>query len=255
MAENKPLILVADDDGVCAEGLKNLVRVAREFGDVIVLAPECQQSGKSNAVTSGVDVLLHQVSSEPGLRVYACSGTPTDSVKLSFYSVCRDRRPDLILSGINHGSNSSINVVYSGTMGAVIEGCLNGIPSIGFSLCLDGGACDYSYGLPYVRQVLSDVLCNGLPTGICLNVNFPAGPIEGPLRWCRQARSRWVDEFSKTGERDGSEVFRLGGDFVNLEPDTPGTDEYLLARHQATCVPIRVDMTADDYLRQRTCGQ
>lgn len=254
MNNKRPLILITNDDGVDAEGIILLAEIARRFGDVIVLAPAVQQSGKSSAVSSGLPVYLQKLSAEPGYEVYSATGTPVDCVKLAFYSVCKQRRPDLILSGVNKGANSSINVIYSGTMGAVIEGCINEIPSVGFSLCLNNftAPADYSYCHEQIAQVLEKVLCEGLPVGTCLNVNFPAGPIEGDLVWCRQAKARWFEEFTyEQTEPDGRQKFMLGGKFVSLEPENKEVDEYLLRNHHSTIVPIRVDMTDNDFLKTK----
>lgn len=257
MVKQRPLILISNDDGVQAEGLELLVKTVAPLADVFVVAPEVQQSGMSSAVSCNSDVELRCVKCEPGLKVYAASGTPVDCVKLAFYTVCKDRRPDLVLAGINKGTNSSINVVYSGTMGAVIEGCINGIPSVGFSQCCNySEPVDYSYGLPIIRQLVEDLLIGAVcvPNGVCLNVNFPIGPIEGGLQWCSQARSRWTKEFDYAGENKETKnpLYTLGGEFVCLEPEKEGTDEYVLAHHGASCVPLNIDMTDHVFLSAKT---
>lgn len=255
MDKQRPLILISNDDGVSAEGLDLLVKTVTPLADVIVLAPAVQQSGKSSSVTGGVNIELSCKSKEPGLEIYSATGSPVDCVKLAFYTVCKDRKPDLLLAGINKGSNSAINVIYSGTMGAVIEGCINGIPSVGFSQCFNPDVpIDYSFGLPIVRQLVSDLLEGrlALPQNVCLNVNFPVGAIEGPLQWCRQAKSKWVKEFNYVGQNaaSGNPLYTLGGEFVNLEPEKKGTDEYVLAHHGASCVPLNIDMTSEAFLLQ-----
>ncbi|MCQ2206635.1 MAG: 5'/3'-nucleotidase SurE [Paludibacteraceae bacterium] len=255
MVKQRPLILISNDDGVQAEGLDLLVKSVMPLADVIVLAPEVQQSGMSSAVTSNVDIELRCVRKEPGLEVYAANGSPVDCVKLAFYTVCKERRPDMVLAGINKGTNSSINVIYSGTMGAAIEGCVNDIPSIGFSQCFSPEIpIDYHYGLPLAQQLVKDILEGSvrLPKGVCLNVNFPVGPIEGGLQWCVQARSRWTKEFDCVGENFETKnpLYTLGGEFVCLEPEKEGTDEYVLAHHGASCVPLRIDMTDYEFLSQ-----
>lgn len=253
MNGQRKLILISNDDGVDAEGLTLLVKTVAPMADVVVLAPEVQQSGKSSAVSSGAEVELRCVQKEPGVEIYAASGTPVDCVKLAFYSVCKDRKPDLVLAGINKGSNSSVSVIYSGTMGAAIEGCINGIPSIGLSQCFvaDEPVC-YQYGLPLVEKLVDDVLSGRLllPEGVCLNVNFPHGPIEGPLQWCRQAKGKWVNEFSAVGENmeTGNPLYALGGEYCSSDLATD-TDEYVLAHHGASCVPQCIDMTADAFLK------
>ncbi len=253
MDKQRPLVLISNDDGVRAEGLDLLVKEISPLADIIVLAPEVQQSGMSSAVSCEGVLDFRCVRKEKGLEIYSATGTPVDCVKLAFYTVCKDRKPDLLLSGINKGSNSSINVVYSGTMGAAIEGCINGIPSVGLSQCFRmGEPICYTYGLPLVKQLVADLL-NGtisLPDGVCLNVNFPHGPIEGGLQWCRQARSKWVKEFDYVGKdaQSGNEQYTLGGEFVCLEPDAEDTDEYVLAHGGASCVPLNIDMTAQTFL-------
>ena len=254
MNKEKPLILISNDDGFNAPGLNLLADVASGFGDVVVLAPAVQQSGKSSAVSSNTKVVLRHESSKPNVEVYSATGTPVDCVKLAFYSVCKDRKPDLILSGINQGVNSSINVIYSGTMGAVIEGCLNGIPSVGFSLAVKDfkSQPDYTPCRDYVSRVISGVLKNGLPKGVCLNVNFPKDKFGGEFVWCRGANAQWINEFTKVcDEPDGTESYLLGGEFVSLEPDSEDTDEWQLAHGHPTIVPIRADMTDFEFLKKK----
>lgn len=254
MTNKKPLILITNDDGVDAPGIRLLTQIASQFGDVIVLAPAVQQSGMSSAVSCSSPVILKCLSKTDGVEVYSATGTPVDCVKLAFYSVCKERKPDFVLSGINKGANSSINVIYSGTMGATIEGCVNGIPSVGLSLCLAdfSAPADYSFCVEHVKSVLADVIKNGLPNGVCLNVNFPCGKIEGDPVWCRQAKAVWTDEFTYVGEEaDGSKKFMLGGNFVSLEPEADDTDVSLLDKHHTTIVPIRIDMTDNDFLKTK----
>ena len=252
---NRKLILISNDDGVEAKGLKALVNTVSEIADVVVLAPLTQQSGMSSSVSSGVDVALHTVSRQEHIEVYAATGTPVDCVKLAFYTVCKDRRPDLVLAGINKGANNSINVIYSGTMGAVIEGCLNGIPSIGFSQCVNFSATDVDYepGLPVIRQMVADVLSGKLeiPKGVCLNVNFPAVDVVKEPVWCRQSQSQWIKEFTPAGmDGQGNPVYRLGGEFVTLNQEDTSTDSYWLLQGHATVVPIGVDMSHIDTIRK-----
>ncbi len=274
MISARPVIFITNDDGFDAPGLRLLSHVAAAFGQVVVLAPQTQQSGKSSSVTSGTPISLRQVSlpeinqtplpSElspsplyqipDGVEVYAATGTPVDCCKLAFYSILKERRPSLVLSGINHGSNSSINVVYSGTMGATIEGCMQGVPSVGFSLVLSPNVpADYSISVPYLQQIIPSVLAQGLPAGICLNVNFPAGVIQDEPVWCRQSASAWNNEFSQVSGPDSlspdgpSQQWLLGGSFENTEPQISCTDESELAAHHVSVVPIRVDMTATTF--------
>ena len=170
--KDKPLILLSNDDGVAAKGIQELIKALRPVADLVVVAPSGPRSGASGAITSEVPLKCRMIRREPGLSVYECSGTPVDCVKLALHTIV-PRKPDLVVGGINHGDNSSVNVHYSGTMGVVIEGCLKGIPSIGFSLCNHAADADFSFTLPYVRRITEEVLQHGLPVGICLNVNFP----------------------------------------------------------------------------------
>ena len=172
MRKDKPLLLVSNDDGVNAKGIHELVKVLRSIGNVIVVAPDGPRSGSSSAITSANPLSFNLVKQEDGLSVYKCSGTPVDCIKLALHTIV-PRKPDIVIGGINHGDNSSINVHYSGTMGLVIEGCLKGIPSVGFSLCDHGLDADFSFSLPYIDKIVRVVLLKGLPVGNCLNVNFP----------------------------------------------------------------------------------
>jgi len=173
LKKDKPLILVTNDDGVQAKGIETLIEIVKEFGDVIVVAPLEGQSGMSNAITVKLPLHLKKLSTSNGVTKIGTSGTPVDCVKLALSQIL-DRKPDLVVSGINHGSNSSISVVYSGTMGATIEGSLNGIPSIGFSLLDFSPEADFSVAKKYAPKIIENVIKNGLPEYTCLNVNFPA---------------------------------------------------------------------------------
>ena len=172
MTNERPLLLLSNDDGVNAKGIRELIGALRPVADLIVVAPDGPRSGSSGAITSEPPLRSAKVRQEPGLTVYKCSGTPVDCVKLALHALV-PRKPDMVIGGINHGDNSSVNVHYSGTMGVVIEGCLKGIPSVGFSLCNHSADADFSATLPYVRCIVEEVLAKGLPEGKCLNVNFP----------------------------------------------------------------------------------
>ena len=174
----KPTILITNDDGVNAPGIRVLIRLMKQIGNVIVVAPDGPRSGQSNAITVHTPVRYRLLESSDGLTVYSCNGTPTDCVKLAFNDII-DQDPDLVVAGINHGSNSAINVIYSGTMGAVLEGCQHGVASIGFSLCDHAHEADFTTFEPYILQIARETLKNGLPENICLNVNAPVGEILG----------------------------------------------------------------------------
>ena len=239
----KPLILITNDDGVAARGLQTLCDVAREFGDVVVMAPGQNVSAKGLSLTTERPLRVKEVRQDDGLSVYACDGTPVDCVKLGFEHFC-PRQPDLMLSGINHGSNSSINVLYSGTMGAVLEATALGLPSVGFSLLNHNPAADFTACVPYVRTVVRQVLAQGLPDGVALNVNIPrlaAADIKG-MSVCHEARAKWLDSFERRVDPKGEPYWWLTGKFVC---DTPaeGSDEWALANGYVSVVPIHIDYT------------
>jgi 5'-nucleotidase len=250
---NKPLILVTNDDGIEAKGLKSLVGLAREFGDVVVISSQVPMSGMSHAITIKVPLRVSLVEESDGFRKYVTTGTPVDGVKLAFHSLL-ERRPDLVLSGINHGSNSSSSILYSGTMGAAMEGAINHIPSIGFSLLSYDPDADFGPTVHVARDVISQVLENGLPQGICLNVNVPAVPLDKlkGIRMCSQANGFWKEEFQKREDPNGREYYWLTGFFHNREPegDGIGTDEWALKQNYASVVPINTDLTAHSLLEK-----
>ena len=195
MEKEKPLILVSNDDGVMAKGINELVKFLRPLGEIIVMAPDAPRSGSGCALTVTQPVHYQLVKKEVGLTVYKCSGTPTDCIKLARNTVL-DRTPDLVVGGINHGDNSATNVHYSGTMGVVFEGCLNGIPSIGFSLCNHAPDADFEAAGPYIRSIAAMILEKGLPPLTCLNVNFPdTADIKG-VKICEQAKGGWTNEWA-----------------------------------------------------------
>lgn len=243
----KPLIFISNDDGVHAKGLNELIAMLRQEADLVVMAPDGPRSGSSTAITSGVPVSYRKVAEEPGLVVYSCSGTPVDCVKLAFDAVLQ-RQPDLVLSGINHGDNASVNVHYSGTMGAVFEGCLKGIPSIGLSLADVRPDADFSVLQTEIQTLVRKILADGLPKGICLNVNFPAvRPLRG-MRVCRMGWGRWICEWKSAGHPSGKPSYWLTGRYEDLENEAEDTDVRALEQGYASVVPIRMDMTAYDFL-------
>ncbi len=244
----KPLILVTNDDGIHAKGLRELVEVMQFFGDVVVISSEVSMSGKACGIT--VDQPLRAVPVEKihGVPTFKCNGTPVDSVKLSFNSLL-ERTPDYVVSGINHGSNASISVIYSGTMGAAIEGGLHGVPSIGFSLDDYSSDADFSKAKMVVARVFQSVVENGIPAFTCLNVNIPKGKPQG-IKVCRQAHGKWMEEFEKRIDPHGREYHWLSGYFQNLDEDTEDTDVFALENNFATVVPVRVDMTCYETMEQ-----
>ncbi|MCK5691616.1 MAG: 5'/3'-nucleotidase SurE [Bacteroidales bacterium] len=248
-----PLILVTNDDGIHAGGMKALISVARKFGNVVAISSREPMSGMSHAITIKVPLRVKLISQEPGLTSYVTNGTPVDGVKLVFNSLS-ERKPDLLLSGINHGSNSSSSVLYSGTMAAAMEGAVNHIPSIGFSLLSFDPNADFTASVPYAEEMIRHVLEKGLPDGICLNVNIPALPAEKirGIRVCSQANGYWKEEFERRTDPNGTEYYWLTGFFHNREPENggTGTDEWALKNGYVSVVPISTDLTAYGVLEQ-----
>ena len=242
----KPLILVVNDDGIYAKGIRNLIRIMNDFGDVVVVAPDSPQSGKSHAITIEATIRCDEVVIDDSpQKEYACSGTPVDCVKLAVNQIL-DRKPDLCVSGINHGSNSAINVIYSGTMSAAIEGALEGIPSIGFSLLDYGADADFLEAEEYIKEITKQVLKHGLDAGICLNVNIPKSVLGKKLKGlkvCRQANANWEEEFDVRTDPKGRVYYWLTGKFVNYDNGID-TDEWALANHYVSVVPVQFDVTA-----------
>ena len=243
MKDDKPLILISNDDGFEAKGIRELVRFLRPLGQLVVMAPDGPRSGMSCAITSDRPVTYSQFANEEGFSAYKCSGTPVDCIKLASTEIlCR--QPDLIIGGINHGDNSAINVHYSGTMGIVIEGCLRGIPSIGFSLCDHAADADFSPLERPICQIVSHVWQCGLPESVCLNVNFPLAASFKGIRVCRQARGRWMNEWEKRQRPPhGKDYFWLTGNFVG-EDMQEDTDRWALKEGYVAVTPISIDMTA-----------
>jgi 5'-nucleotidase len=239
-------ILISNDDGINSKGLAALIEVACEFGDVLVVAPDGARSGMSSAITVESPVRLKLQTNEEGHKAYSCSGTPVDCVKLAFDKLL-DKAPDLILSGINHGTNSSVSVHYSGTMGAAIEGCIHEVSSIGFSLCDHRHDADFSDAIPYVRTIIEKTIEHGLPKGICLNVNIPKGKING-IEVCRQGHGRWVEEFDERTDPQKRKYYWRTGYYKNMDNGMTDTDNHFLETGKVSVVPIKVDLTDHEFL-------
>lgn len=244
------IILISNDDGYAAKGLDALLNyiqpvVAGADARVIVIAPDGARSGFSSAITHDGPLRLRKLPPHPaGAEMMACSGTPVDCIKLGLHLLkSRGLRPDLILSGINHGSNSAVSVTYSGTMGCAIEGATNGIPAIGFSLLDWAADADFSPCRSVVEEVTRRVLTRGLPERICLNVNIPAGREPEGIKIVRAARGYWTEEYAEYADPHGRPFFWLTGHFHDIEPDCDETDEYWLRRGWATIVPVPADMS------------
>jgi len=240
----EPLILISNDDGYRAKGLEALIQMAKPLGRVVVVAPSEGRSGMSHAITIKDPLRIRRQKRTDDVELYSVNGTPVDCIKLAMSQVLKTT-PDIILSGVNHGSNSSVSVFYSGTMGAAIEGCLYGIPSIGFSLLDFMPDADFTGAVEYGKPIIESVLANGLKRGVCLNVNFPAIPAEEikGVRVCRQNMGTWREEFDKRTDPRGIDYYWLTGYFHNEEPEATDTDEYALANGYVSVVPIRADLT------------
>ena len=247
----KPLILITNDDGISAPGIRALIQVMQEIGTVVVVAPDSPQSAMGHAIT--INNVLHVTkmeSTHENVLEYSCSGTPADCVKLAVNEVL-NRRPNLVVSGINHGSNSAINVIYSGTMSAAIEAGIEGIPAIGFSFLDYDWNADFSETANFVKKIATQVLENGLPKGVVLNVNIPKLPeneIKG-IKICRQANAFWVEKFDKRTNPFGKEYYWLSGNFENHDHGTD-TDEWALANGYVSVVPVQFDLTAHHVISQ-----
>ena len=248
----KPLILISNDDGITAPGIAKLVQLMRQLGEVVVVAPNSPQSGMGHAITIGHPLRLTENRVfGPDVEAYECSGTPADCVKIAKHHVLTDRRPDLVVSGINHGSNASVNVLYSGTMSAAIEAAIEGLPAIGFSLCEYGDHADFSHVDEWILQIVRQALAHGIPAHTALNVNIPKnanGPIQG-IRLCRQARAKWEERFDERHDPYQRPYYWLIGSFVNLDTGAD-TDEAALAASYVSVVPCLFDLTNQAGLAQ-----
>lgn len=250
MENKRPLILISNDDGYHANGIKTLVNILKEEADLLVCAPEAARSGFATAFTAAEPLRLKRRSNMGEVEVWSCNGTPVDCVKLAIDQFCRERKPDLILGGINHGDNSTVNTHYSGTMGVAMEGCMKYIPSIAFS------SCDYDeeanlYPLAeWVKRIVRMALDKGLPRGTCLNVNFPAAlPFKG-VRFCRMAYGQWVDEVVKEHHPRGYDYFWMVGRYRDDEPEAEDTDQWAVRHGYVAITPTTMDVTDYRYLEQ-----
>ncbi|MQP52639.1 MULTISPECIES: 5'/3'-nucleotidase SurE [unclassified Flavobacterium] len=247
----RPLILVTNDDGIIAPGIRALISVMKELGEVVVVAPDSPQSAMGHAITINDTLKLTKVQIDNEVeKEYSCSGTPVDCVKIAVHEILK-RKPDLCVSGVNHGSNSSINVIYSGTMSAAVEAGIEGIPAIGFSLLDYSWDANFEPIKSHIKKIASEVLKNGLPEGVILNVNFPKlakEDIKG-TKICRQAKAMWQEEFDKRTNPHGKDYYWLTGKFVNLDKGTD-TDEWALENGYISIVPVQFDLTAHHAMQQ-----
>lgn len=248
---SKPLILVTNDDGITAPGIRALVSVMSEIGTVVVVAPDKPQSAMGHAITLNSTLFINKVSKgNDTITEYSCSGTPVDCVKLAVNEILH-RKPDLCVSGINHGSNSSINVIYSGTMSAAVEAGIEGIPAIGFSLLDYDWNADFDAIKSSIRKITLEVLEKGMPENVVLNVNFPKlkeNEIKG-IKICRQAKAIWMEKFDKRITPQGKDYYWLTGEFVNQDKGED-TDEWALENGFISVVPVQFDLTAHHTIQQ-----
>ena len=248
----KPLILVTNDDGITAPGIRNLVSFMNEIGEVIVVAPNSPQSGKGHAITINSTLTFEEIHLEGPQKDFALSGTPVDCVKFALDKIL-PRRPDLVVSGINHGANSSINVIYSGTMSAAVEAGVEGLQAIGFSLLDFAWDADFMQGKNFIQKIVRNILENPLPKGIVLNVNIPKlkeHEIKG-IKVCRQANAKWEENFDERINPHGKKYFWLSGYFNNMDSGKDA-DETALSEGYISVVPVKFDLTAHEYIAQLT---
>ena len=247
----RPLILISNDDGYAAKGINCLVEMIRDMGDIIVCAPDSARSGFSCAFSATTPLTLTLRHREENVEIWSCSGTPTDCVKMALAEIC-PRKPDLVLGGINHGDNSSINTHYSGTMGVVMEGCMKYIPSIAYSLCDHDEHADFEPLRPHIRQMTQWVLKEGLPQGVCLNINFPMhhGQAYQGIKVCRMAKGTWGNEVTKCHHPRGYDYWWMVGQYQNDEPEAEDTDRWVLNHGYVAVTPTQIDVTAYKVMQQ-----
>lgn len=243
----KPLILISNDDGIESAGIHRLVDYVKDFGEVWVVAPDRPHSGQSSAMTVNQALRVNRKPDYGTAKMFAVTGTPVDCVKLAYHTIL-PRIPDLMLCGINHGSNAGNSIIYSGTMGAVMEATTIGVPAVGYSLLSHSPEADFSETERYIREITAKVLEKGLPAGICLNVNFPAKVKIKGMKVVRAASSHWTEEYQEYMDPHGHPFYWLKGHIINEEPDATDTDLYWLDRDYATVVPARVNQNALDML-------
>ena len=262
MEIKRPLLLISNDDGYQAKGIRQLVEMLSDYGDIIVCAPEDARSGFSCAFSATTPLRLTrretvncQLSTVNSVEVWSCNGTPVDCVKMALAEIC-PRRPDMVIGGINHGDNASVNAHYSGTMGVTLEGCMKYIPSVAFSLCDHRDDANFEPLRPLIREITAKVLADGLPKGVCLNVNFPLlhtefSPLKGGVgggykgvKVCRMAYGTWGNEVTKCHHPRGYDYWWMVGHYTNDEPDAEDTDRWALNHGYVAITPTQIDLTA-----------
>ena len=243
MEIKRPLLLISNDDGYQAKGIRELVEMVSDLGDIIVCAPESARSGFSCAFSAMKPLKLQLREKREGVEVWSCNGTPVDCVKMALAEIA-PRTPDMVIGGINHGDNASVNVHYSGTMGVTLEGCMKYIPSVAYSLCDHRDEADFEPLRPLVRAITMRVLADGLPLGVCLNVNFPLVQEYKGVRVCRMAKGTWGQEVVRCAHPRGYDYWWMVGKYTNDEPMATDTDNWALANGYVAITPTQIDVTA-----------
>lgn len=260
----KPLILISNDDGYQAKGINDLLEMVRPLGDIIICAPDGPRSGQACAFSATTPLTLTLQRKEDGVEVWSCNGTPVDCVKMALANIC-PRKPDMVIGGINHGDNASVNTHYSGTMGITLEGCMKYIPSVAYSLCDYRADADFSPLRPYVVDITKHVLENGLPKGVCLNVNFPllSTPTSetsktsatsktgySGVKVCRMSLGSWLNETTRCHHPRGYDYWWMVGCYQNDEPEAEDTDRWALDHGYIAITPTQIDVTAHQYISE-----
>ena len=243
----KPLILISNDDGYQAKGINDLIEMVKPMGDIIVCAPDGPRSGQACAFSATTPLTLTQQRKEEGIEVWSCNGTPVDCVKMALANIC-PRKPDIVIGGINHGDNASVNTHYNGTMGVVLEGCMKYIPSVAYSLCDYRADADFEPLRPYIQQITAHVLEKGLPIGMCLNVNFPLVDEFKGVKVCRMSLGSWYNETMKYHHPRGYDYWWMVGHYQNDEPEAEDTDRWALDNGYVAITPTQIDVTAHQYI-------
>ena len=243
MEIKRPLLLISNDDGYQAKGIRQLVEMLSDYGDILVCAPDSARSGSSCCFSVTTQLTLTLKEKRPGVEIWSCNGTPTDCVKMALAELC-PRKPDMVIGGINHGDNASVNTHYSGTMGVTLEGCMKYIPSVAFSLCDHRADADFEPLRPYIREITRRVLDEGLPLGVCLNVNFPLVEAFQGVRVCRMAKGTWSSEVTKCHHPRGYDYWWMVGHYQNDEPEAEDTDNWALTHGYVAITPTQIDVTA-----------
>ena len=243
MEIKRPLLLISNDDGYQAKGINSLVEMLKDIADILVCAPETACSGMACAFSATTPLRLHLREKREGVEVWSCNGTPVDCVKMALAELV-PRKPDMVIGGINHGDNASVNVHYSGTMGVTLEGCMKYIPSVAFSLCDHQEDADFEPLRPYVRTITERVLKEGLPLGVCRKVNFPLVTDYKGVRVCRMAKGTWGNEVAKCHHLRGYDYWWMVGNYTNDEPEAEDTDNWALTHGYVAITPTQIDVTA-----------